>query len=365
MTDYDLTLVTPKYPPHSGGAARYYGLLTTELSDRDRIDQITVLTSPHESAPLVERRDEAAVYRILPRSGSGSRVQRTILFLLRQILLVVAISLLCLVRDDHVIQIHSTVAFVGRIGFNHVLDRMFQGLSSVSGSKFVLDIRDQHTIPTSVNGFDAIICASESICNEFNRVNRTSDVTVVHLRVPVDIDAIRGHDKDRRIAEAVPDRYICFVGDISAAKGTKQVVEAAAGIDAPPVVLVGDPVDETGRKLVSSLPEHVSHLGVLSHDEALQVIDGATMLVLPSESEGFPRVILEAIALGTPVVVSATVPELVDAAGVRNLDSRSVAAIRNALQTEISDEQQSYQIHQHDVGHVCTDLIAFHRSLLG
>ena len=48
--------------------------------------------------------------------------------------------------------------------------------------------------------------------------------------------------------------------------------------------------------------EHVEYLG--PKENALEFIYGADVLVLPSRAEAMPRVILEAMALGTPVIAS-------------------------------------------------------------
>ena len=57
------------------------------------------------------------------------------------------------------------------------------------------------------------------------------------------------------------------------------------------------------KKITSSdWRDHVEYLG--PKDNALEFIYGADVLVLPSRAEAMPRVILEAMALGTPVIAS-------------------------------------------------------------
>jgi glycosyltransferase involved in cell wall biosynthesis len=97
------------------------------------------------------------------------------------------------------------------------------------------------------------------------------------------------------------DNFVLFVGRDDPVKGVKYLIEAFAMIekDFPDfkLVLVGE-----------GMPE-----GKLPLTEVRKRIRDCYCLVVPSLSEGLPRVILEAQALGKPVIASAVggIPELV------------------------------------------------------
>lgn len=101
------------------------------------------------------------------------------------------------------------------------------------------------------------------------------------------------------------DRVV-FVGRLSAEKGMRTLLGAWAlwGRDAPDLRIVGDgdlrlPLEEAAR----GLP--VEFLGHLRPEEAELEISRARLLAVPSECfEGFPMVLREAFALGTPAAVS-------------------------------------------------------------
>jgi glycosyltransferase involved in cell wall biosynthesis len=59
------------------------------------------------------------------------------------------------------------------------------------------------------------------------------------------------------------------------------------------------------ERLVAELPEQTRWTKQLSTDEVAAALDGSTLLVLPSRSEGLGRVIVEALCRGRPVLAAA------------------------------------------------------------
>lgn len=100
--------------------------------------------------------------------------------------------------------------------------------------------------------------------------------------------------------------YVVFAGRLTKEKGVEALVRAWAlwGTHAPELRVVGDgPLRSSLEKLSAGLP--VKFLGQLTAARAQSQIAGAKLLILPSEwFEGFPMVIQEAFAFGTPVAVS-------------------------------------------------------------
>ena len=115
-------------------------------------------------------------------------------------------------------------------------------------------------------------------------------------------------------------RIIC-VGRLSREKGHLGLVEAFAlarrrGLDAE-LVLVGDGPDRAAmqsRIVAAGVGSHVKLLGRLPEERTLEEIARSDILVLASFMEGLPVVLMEAMALGVPVIapVVAGIPELVE-----------------------------------------------------
>lgn len=107
---------------------------------------------------------------------------------------------------------------------------------------------------------------------------------------------------------AWPERkpYVVFAGRLTAEKGVINLLRAWRlwGAAAPELRLVGDgELRAELERMAEGLP--VRFLGQVGSEDAQAQIAGARLLVLPSECfEGFPMVVREAFAFGTPAAVS-------------------------------------------------------------
>ncbi len=120
----------------------------------------------------------------------------------------------------------------------------------------------------------------------------------------------------------LPDipRLVC-VGRLCEQKGQLLLVEAVAQLVAAQVpvelVLVGDgPLRAEIEAIIArdNLQDHITITGWASGAEVRRQLQHARALVLPSFAEGLPVVIMEAMALGRPVISTyvAGIPELVE-----------------------------------------------------
>ncbi|MGR3295704.1 MAG: glycosyltransferase family 4 protein, partial [Candidatus Bathyanammoxibius sp.] len=108
--------------------------------------------------------------------------------------------------------------------------------------------------------------------------------------------------------------YILFVGRINDRKGVRYLIEAMPGIleeyPATELLLVGPARREeilSGLKDLTrlrGLDQHVRFMGPIENDRLPPFYNASDVFVLPSTTEGFPFVLLEAAGCNTPVVAT-------------------------------------------------------------
>ena len=127
------------------------------------------------------------------------------------------------------------------------------------------------------------------------------------------------------------------VGNLVAEKGCDLVIRALVDIPAAILLIVGEGperarLDALARAL--GVADRVRFLAVRTQRDLAQVYSAADALVLASSREGWPNVLLESMACGTPVVATAVggVPEIVTnpLAGIV-VDERSTPALLRAM----------------------------------
>jgi glycosyltransferase involved in cell wall biosynthesis len=201
----------------------------------------------------------------------------------------------------------------------------------------------RHYVPAVLRASRAVIVISESTRRDLLRFY---DLPAEKVHV-----VMSGYDAERFVpgsptAEPASEPYLLYVGNVMPHKNLPRLVEGfALAARRLPVRLV---MRGWGRpRHVRDLQERIAALGIerqvdwqpyAPDQELLALYRGARALVLPSLHEGFGLTALEAMACGTPVVVSgvSSIPEVVGDAGVLvdPLDSASIAAGLGRILTE-------------------------------
>ena len=144
--------------------------------------------------------------------------------------------------------------------------------------------------------------------------------------------------------------HILFVGSLTARKNVGQLIDAYQRLlegdktnTVPPLVLAGPLTTQAADWLTAieqpPLRDQVHCTGYIDNSTLRELYEGASVLVLPSLSEGFGLPAVEAMTIGVPVVVSdrGALPEVVGDAGLI-VDLTEPVALASAIERVLTDE---------------------------
>ena len=297
-----ILLFTPKYPPSRGGAATFYSNIA---KTRDNEIEFFVVTESCEDRSLIEYRDGSPIYSVLPRIEHLHRYLRVPLEIL---VLILVSSYLILFKKANIIHPHASSFSV--VGLSIV--------AVVSRTPIINDCRDEGFRPWIVKlGPTPFWFSCASNIDDILIQNGIPSDRIIRLPV-VNPDYVKIH-RNTDAPDEISD--LLYIGTLRKAKGIFLLLDAFEIIHERGVemnlTLIGDGPDvsefETQYRN-RKLEEHITLTGSLSHDETLRRLAESDVLVLPSESEGVPRVVLEGQDVGTPVVTTAVggIPDVID-----------------------------------------------------
>jgi glycosyltransferase involved in cell wall biosynthesis len=154
----------------------------------------------------------------------------------------------------------------------------------------------------------ATIVVSRSLAEEYRREGRRVDY------VPNGVVVDPGDDVSVLSELGVADRdYLLFAGRLVPEKGLHHLLAAHAALPDPPcLVIAGDPShsDDYVETVEAMAGPRVVFAGRREGAQLASLFRHATLFVLPSDLEGLPIVLLEAMAYGTPVLASDIAPNV-------------------------------------------------------
>ena len=201
-------------------------------------------------------------------------------------------------------------------------------------------------VPSSLRRADRVIAVSNNSARDAEELFGVDParITVIPHGVSLGLRPMSGDElASARERLHLPERFILFVGTIEPRKNLLTLLEAWAMLrDRPDLVIVGGWGwnYEAIRDRISRLGDRVHHLDALEPSQLPAVYNLAKVLAHPAWYEGFGLPPLEAMACGTPVVVSdsSSLPEVVGDAGLV-VPAGDAEAWRKALEKVLGDHE--------------------------
>lgn len=176
------------------------------------------------------------------------------------------------------------------------------------------------------------------------------DIVEIYHRNPSDITVTYlGYDKKIfKPGKKLPGDYFLFLSSLKPSKNVEGLIRAyAKGNFSQKLVIAGKKawLYEKIFNLVKdlNLESKVTFTGFVDESQVPELMSGAAALVMPSFYEGFGIPVLEAMACGTPVVVSrvASLPEVAGEAGIY-VNPNDPGSIMEGMRTAIGPEAKKF-----------------------
>ena len=339
------------------GGQRQTWLLARELSGVEGIEQVVVTARGSELARRLLQ-DSVPVREVSWRIGVDPRAGLVAWQAARNADLLHA-------HDAHAVAIAAAV-------------------SRITGKPFVATRRMARLLKASKPWQQAVKVIAISDAVRASLVQSRIDSARIEVIPPaIDVSSTSETDPEswERLPRIPPDAPIAVaISALTAEKGIDILIEAAAQLhDRCPrlhwIIAGAGPEREALAALAGALESdpYVHFLGYLG--DPLPVIAGATVLVVPSREEGFGSVILDGLALGTPVVATAVggIPDALARGGGMLVPAHDPVALAQAVERLVNDPNRRRQLsaqgreaaQSFDLGPMVKRVAALYRSVKG
>jgi len=197
----------------------------------------------------------------------------------------------------------------------------------------------------AVRRFDHVVAVSEEIYCDL-RASRMPEGKLSRIDNGISVPLVDAHQRDQIRAEwnlAPSEKLIVQIGRLSKSKCNALLLKAVAGLPTDivaRVVLVGDGEER------AALAEFARRVGIDGRvifagyrRDAAAVLAAADVLAITSNKEGLPIVLLEAMAVGCPIIATAVgaIPQVLSPASSWIVPADDDAALIRALQEALAE----------------------------
>ena len=202
-----------------------------------------------------------------------------------------------------------------------------------------------------------LLAVSEALANDMVAIGMPRSKITVHytgldrqLFRPMDQDACRRQlASDYNLVLNEGDRLLVTVGALIPRKGQDFAIRALRDLPGTQLALVGTGADRADLRELAhrlGLSTRVHFLGNLDHGSLPIVLSAADVMVSPSSSEGLANAWVEALACGTPLVITDAggARELITAPEAGRIVAREISAIADGVREMLAADYAAAQV---------------------
>ncbi len=215
-------------------------------------------------------------------------------------------------------------------------------------------------VPQTLRKADNLIAVSQSTAKDLRQLfNITQQkISVIHHGFDVQKIPLKRRANETVEKYKLPKRYVLSVGTIEPRKNIEGLMRAFKMLQEKNPALADVALVIAGQEGYHS--EHVMqtlvdlkakrsirYIGYVTHNEKVELLRHAAAFAFPSLYEGFGIPILEAMALGVPVITSKTtsMPEIAERAALY-IDPTSVADMTRGLREVLTKPDVAKRLHE-------------------
>lgn len=215
-------------------------------------------------------------------------------------------------------------------------------------------------VPQTLRKADNLIAVSNSTAKDLRQLFniKHQKISVIHHGFDVQKIPLK-----RRVTETIekyklPKRYVLFVGTIEPRKNVEGLMRAFVALQeknpalADVVLVIAGQEGYHSEHVMQTLmalkaKRSIRYIGYVTHNEKVELLRHASAFVFPSFYEGFGLPILEAMALGVPVIASKTtsMPEIAERAALY-IDPTSTTDITRGLREVLTKPDVAKRLHE-------------------
>lgn len=274
-------------------------------------------------------------------------LRRLIIGGLDTISILVKLFLNCLYKRPDIINYTSSASWALH------KDRIAIGIAKTFGIPFV--------IHWHFGRIPAIIKENGKEFDSFKKVMGCATASIVIDKMSYDALSNAGFKNFYYVPNALPDNVfnaskeeapkqreegsVLFVGQVLKEKGVYELVQSCTSLPSVKKLLIAGPYAEEIREDLTNIAScrdqgsWLRFLGEIKREDVFQYYRMCSVFALPSYTEGFPYVILEAMAFGCPIVATdvGAIPQLVTKSTGELIRARDKDGLTNALKRLVED----------------------------